>query len=239
MSTDRQRTPQAPLTADRVELDIAFEDAGGLSLLGFQKQASVKFSSPRMLTGDEAILSPETLGVFVNQWQKTDQFDLNMLLGSLSDSDTKANSPTQLLVAIVDTFIDVTEDTFASALTDDDHQRLVESHAKLSNVIGENENHLLVRLMDFIGNLIKGHEEKSGMSIQNARRERKVDRSASRPDVIRDANLDEKLATLLKPDETIEMRRKEQVGRPENYSCLEIENLLSREAQYIAAREEL
>ena len=35
------------------------------------------------------------------------------------------------------------------------------------------------------------------------------------------------------------MRRKEQVGRPENYSCLEIENLLSREAQYIAAREEL
>ena len=239
MSTDRQYIPQARPIADRVESDMSFEDAGGLSLLGFQKQASVKFSSPRMLMEDEAVLSPETLGVFVNQWQKTDQFDLKMLLGSLSVSDTKANSPTQLLVAIVDTLINVTEDTFASALTDDDHQRLVESHAKLSDVIGENENHLLAPLMDFIGNLIKDPEEKSGMSIQNPRRQRKVDRSASRPDVLRDANLDEKLKRLLKPDETIELRRKEQVGRPENYSCLEIEDLLSKEAEYIAAREEL
>lgn len=223
---------------DHAELDVAFEYASELSQFGFQKQASVKFSSPRMLTEDEAILSPETLGIFVSQWQKTGQFDLNMLLGPLSDSVTKANSPTQLLVAIVDTFVDVTEDTFASGLTDDDYQRLVASHAKLSNVIGENENHPLAQLMDFIGNLIRNHEEKSDMSI-HPRRERKADRSASSPDVLRDANLDEKLATLLKPDETIELRRKEQVGRPENLSCLKIEDLLSREALSIAAREEL
>lgn len=236
--TDK-RTSHPSTVMDHAELDVAFEDASGLSPLGFQKHASVKLSSPRMLTGDEAILSPETLGIFISQWQKTGQFDLNMLFGSLSDPVTKANSPTQLLVAIVDTFVDATEDTFASRLTDDDYQRLVASHAKLSSVIGENENHPLVQLMDFIGNLIKDHEEKSGMSIQTRRRERKVDRSASSPDVLPDANLDEKLATLLKPDETIELRRKEQVGRPENYPCLEIEELLSREAQYIAAREEL
>lgn len=217
MLTDKQRIPQAMPTLDHVESEIAFEDPGGLSLLGFQKQASVKFSSSRMLTG----------------------FDLNMLLRSLSDSDTKANSPTQLLVAIVDTFVDVPEDTFASALTDDDYQKLVVSHAKLSDVVGENEDHPLAPLMDFISNLIKDPEEKSGMSIQNPRRERKVDRSASRSDVLPDANLDEKLKRLLKPDETIELRRKEQVGRPENYSCLEIEDLLSKEAEYIAAREEL
>lgn len=39
MSTNKQRTSHATPTSDRVELDIAFEDAGGLSPAGYQKPA--------------------------------------------------------------------------------------------------------------------------------------------------------------------------------------------------------
>ena len=39
MSTDKQRTPQVTPTLDHVELDIAFEDAGGLSPAEYQKPA--------------------------------------------------------------------------------------------------------------------------------------------------------------------------------------------------------
>ena len=237
MSTDRQRTPQIPSTVDHVEFDMTLEDAGGLSAAGYQKQAPVRFGSSPMSQSLETLLA--ALGISGMQWKNTAQFALTVLFRSLSDSEAKMNNPSQLLAATVDTLVEVNEDQFSASLTDADYQRLVASLDKLSNVVGENENHPLARLMDFIGNFIKDHEEKSGMSIQTPRRERRVNRSASRPDVRRDANLDAKLSMLLKPDETIKLRREEQVGRPENSSCLEIEDLLLRETQYIADREEL
>ena len=84
MSTDKQRTPQALPTADRA-LDIALEDAGGLSALGPQKQASVRFDSSSTLQGSDTIMSLAALGIFGAQWRNTAQFALTLLLASLSD----------------------------------------------------------------------------------------------------------------------------------------------------------
>ena len=158
MSTDRQRPLQATPTADRVELDIAFEDAGGLSALGPQKQASVRFDSSMPLAA---------LGIFGAQWgaqwRNTAQFALTMLLASLSGSNAKADSPSQLLAAIVDTLVSVPEDQFLDALTEDDHQRFVVSRGKLIDVVGEDETHPFAPLMNFIGNLIEKCEENFDM----------------------------------------------------------------------------
>ena len=160
MSTDRQRTPQTPPMMDRVELEIAFEDAGGLSAAGYQKQAPVRFGSLPM--SQSFVMSLAALGASGMQWKntaQTAQFALMMLLGSLSDSEATINNPSQLLAATVDTLVEVNENQFSASLTDADYQRLVASLDKLIDVVGEDENHLLAPLMDFIGNLIEKYEE--------------------------------------------------------------------------------
>ena len=149
------------------ELDFSLEDAGGLIPLGAQKQAPVRFGSSPTLQGSETIMSLAALGIFGAQWRDAAQFALAMLLGSLGGSGAKASSPSQLLTETVDTLVGVTEDQFLASLTEDDYQRLVVSLDKLIDVVGENENHLLTPLMDFIGNLIEKYEEESGMTTRN------------------------------------------------------------------------
>ena len=162
MSTDRQSTPQTTPTSDRVELDIAFEDAGGLSALGSQKQAPVRFDSST-LQGSDTIMSLAALGIFGAQWRNTAQFALTMLLASLGSSNAKADSPSELLAATVDTLVEVNEDQFLASLTDADRQQLIATLDKLIDVVGEDENHLLTPLMNFIGNLIEKYEEQLTM----------------------------------------------------------------------------
>ena len=83
MSTDKQRTPNTTPTSDRVELDIAFEDAGGLSAAGYQKQASVRFGSSSVPQGFEAIMSlRSTWCLWCCSGGGTAQFALAMLLGA-------------------------------------------------------------------------------------------------------------------------------------------------------------
>ena len=163
MSTDKQRPPQAPPMTDRVELDVALEDVGGLSSAGYQKPAPVKFGSPSMSQSFETLMSLAAFGASGMQWRNTAQFALTMLLGSLSDSEAKMNNPTQLLAATVDTLVEVNEEQFLASLTDTDCQHLVASLDKLIDVVGEDENHLLAPLMNFIGNLIDKYEEQSTM----------------------------------------------------------------------------
>ena len=146
------------------ELDIAFEDAGGLSPAGYQKPASVRFGSSQGSQGFETIMSLAALGVSGAQWRGTAQFALAMLLGTLSDSETKVSSPSQLLAATVDTLVEINEDQFLTSLTDEDHQRLVAALDKLIDVVGEDESHFLAPLMHFIGNLIEKYEEQSTMT---------------------------------------------------------------------------
>ena len=163
MSTDRQRIPQTPPTMDRVDLDIALEDTGGLSSAGYQKQAPVRFGSSPMPQGFETIMSLAALGISGAQWRGTAQFALAMLLGALSDSEAKSSSPSQLIAATVDTLVEANEDQFLASLTDVDRQQLIAALDKLIDVVGEDENHLLMPLMHFIGNLIEKYEEQSIM----------------------------------------------------------------------------
>ena len=145
------------------EFDFSPEDAGGLVAPGSQKQAPVRFGSSPMPQGFEAIMSLAALGASGVQWRNTAQFALAMLLGSLSDSEAKVNSPVQLLAATIDTLVEVNEDHFLAALTDVDRQQLITALDKLIDVVGEDENHLLTPLMNFIGNLIEKYEEQSTM----------------------------------------------------------------------------
>ena len=164
MSTNKQRTPHTTPTSDHVELDTAFEDAGGLSAADYQKQASVRFGSSSGPQRLETIMSLAALGVSGAQWRGTAQFALAMLLGALGDSEAKANSPFQSLAATVDTLVEINEDQFFTSLTDEDRQRLVASLDKLIDVVGEDETHPFVPLMNFIGNLIEKYEEQSTMA---------------------------------------------------------------------------
>ena len=157
------------------EFDFSPEDAGGLVAPGSQKQAPVRFGSSPMPQGFEAIMSLAALGVSGAQWRNTAQFALAMLLGSLSDSEAKVNSPVQLLAATVDTLVEVNEDQLLASLTDVDRQQLVTTLDKLIDVVGEDENHPLTPLMNFIGNLIEKYEEQSTME----NRTESVDREKS------------------------------------------------------------
>ena len=165
------------------EFDFSPEDAGGLVASGSQKQAPVRFGSSPMPQGFEAIMSLAALGVSGAQWRNTAQFAFAMLLGSLSDSETKVNNPVQLLAATVDTLVEANEDQFLASLTDTDRQQLITTLDKLIDVVGEDENHLLTPLMNFIGNLIEKYEEQSTME----NRTESLDREESEAE--RDAGL--------------------------------------------------
>ena len=182
MSINKQPPPNTTPTSDHAELDIAFEDAGGLSSAAYQKQASVRFGSSPVPQGFEAILSLAAMGISGAQWRGTAQFALAMLLGSLSDAETKASSPSQLLAATVDTLIEANEDQLFASLKDIDRQQLIATLDKLIDVVGEDESHFLAPLMHFIGNLIEKYEEQSTMTNWNEsldREESEVEGDAS------------------------------------------------------------
>ncbi len=145
------------------ELDFSMEDAGGLIAPGSQKQAPVRFDSLPTLQDSDTIMSLAALGIFGAQWRNNTQFAL-MLLASFSNSNAKADNPSQMLTVIVDTLVDVPEEQFLDSLTEDDHQRFVTSLDKLIDVVGEDETHPLAPLMNFIGNLIEKYEEQSTMA---------------------------------------------------------------------------
>jgi hypothetical protein len=68
----------------------------------------------------------------------------------------------------VDTLVNITEDQLLTTLTKNDYQELVAVLDKLIDVVGEDENHFLAPLMEFIGNLIEKYKGE-------------VDMTASRP----------------------------------------------------------
>ncbi len=164
MARERQMTPIVAPTVDSTELGPALEDDGGLSALGPQKQAPIRFDSSSTLQGSDTLMSLARLGIFGAQWRNTAQFALTLLFASLGNSDAKADSPSQSLAAVVDTLVGVPEDQFLNALTEDDYQRFVASLDKLIDVVGEDETHPLAPLMHFISNLIEKYEEQSTMA---------------------------------------------------------------------------
>ena len=159
MLREKQATPHSAPMTDSVELDLALEDAGGLSPFGVQKQATVRLSQSA-----ETIQALAALGILGAQWRSTAQSALVMALTALSSSSTQADNPAQSFVAAVEMLVGFTEDKFLASLTDDDCQRLVAARDKLTDLVGEAENHLFTPLKDFIGSLIEKYEDTSDIA---------------------------------------------------------------------------
>ena len=82
-------------------------------------------------------------------------------------------SVSESLAATVQTLVRLNEEEFLTSLTPEDRGQLAAALAALRSVVGEEENHLLAPLMDFIGNLverelvdIKKSEAKIGIKSQ-------------------------------------------------------------------------
>ena len=128
--------------------------------LGIQEQAPVKFSSSPIQQSSETTASAAELKFYA----------------------TREVNRFQLLVAAVDTFVNVTEDQLLTELTENDYQELVAALDKLIDVVGEDENHFLAPLMHFIGNLIAKYEEQSTITNwteSSDAEETKTERNAS------------------------------------------------------------
>ena len=80
MSTDKQQTPQASPMVDRVELDIAFEDAGGLSPAEYQKPAPSSLSPKTVGASQSLTVAVSTLVGVVGRNE-------SQLLASLKPND--------------------------------------------------------------------------------------------------------------------------------------------------------
>ena len=113
---------------------------------GAQEQAPVKFSSSPIQQSSETTASAPALWFY----------------------ETTEVNRFQLLIAAVDTLVNITEDQLLTTLTENDYQELVAVLDKLIDVVGEDENHFLAPLMEFIGNLIEKYKGE-------------VDMTASRP----------------------------------------------------------
>ena len=157
-----EKQASLPVTSmiDLDELDRVLDDAGGLSAFDVQNQATVRLSQI-----SETIQALAALGILGAQWQATAQSALIMALTVLRSSSTQANNPAQSFVAAVEILVGVTEDKFLASLTDEDCQRLVAARDKLTNLVGEAENHLFTPLKNFIGSLIEKYEDKFDVAI--------------------------------------------------------------------------
>ena len=117
-------------------------------------------------------------------------------------------SVSESLAATVQTLVRLNEEEFLTSLTPEDRGQLAAALAALRSVVGEEENHLLTPLMDFIGNLIERElvgieksETKIGIKCQN-------DSSATGA-----------------PD----LHRPERMGRPATLPRLKMADLLAQE----------
>ena len=111
---------------------------------GAQEQAPVKFSSSPIQQSSETIASAAALRFYA----------------------TREVNRFQLLIAVVDSLVNITEDQLLTTLTENDYQELVAALDELIDVVGEDENHLFAPLMHFIGKLIEKHEETSNVTHQ-------------------------------------------------------------------------
>ena len=220
---EAQPVPSAGSAPYLKVLGRTFEDTSGYPTREFPGQAPVRFG---LLSVPQNLNSLTALGVFL----------------------AKVDGTPRSLAAVVDMLVSLVsenEDGLFASLTAEDHQRLTVTRDKLIAIVGEDENHLLRPLLDFVSNLIKNYDEASTSSIRKRyrppRRSEQVGRSANRPrvklsdlllqesDSVRD--IQDISAALLKP------RRSEQVGRSANRPRVKLSDLLAREAEHIVAEE--
>lgn len=182
-----QSTQRPKPTIDPEILGNVLENINEYPSLKSEKQASVKFGFAPM---PRSFNLPAVFSVYIN---------------------TIGRSPQSLVVAVELLVSIVGEDIpqSSTSLTSEDYQRLTKAQGKLIDIVGADENHFLIPLINFIGNLIKIRDEESNSS---------ADLLAQETDDPEHAD-----AATLKP------HRPEKVGRPATPSRLKLTDLLSQE----------
>ena len=170
-------------------LERTFENTSEYPLHEPQKRASVKFNVAPV---PQSFNLPAVFSVYLS----------------------KVGASPQSLVAALEMLVSIVgenEHQSITSLTSDDYQRLTKAQNKLTAIVGADENHLLTPLINFIGNLIKIHDEESNLSTQ-------TEFSSQETDV---------------PEHTgtapLEPHRPEKVGRPATLPRLKLADLLSQE----------
>ena len=178
-------------------LGRTFENISEYPLHEPQKRGSVKFNIAPM---PQSFNLPAVFSVYLN----------------------RVGASPQSLVAVIEMLVSIVgenEHQSIISLTSNDYQRLTKVQDKLRAIVGEDENHFLTPLINFIGNLIKIHDEKSNLSTQ-------TDMLSQETDQPKHTN-----TATPKP------HRPEKVGRPTTLPRLKLANLLSQETDEPASGE--
>ena len=151
-------------------------------------------------------------------------------------------SVSESLAATVETLVSLNEEEFLTSLTLEDAQQLTEALETLTCVVGEDEEHLFVPLVDFIVRLL----EKCGQEVEvPARRRPRHPRPQRQRCSAPENRLRVKLADLL-PQKTEEdtaanagaqTPRFEKAERPANRPRADLTEFLAQEAEHTAPRE--
>lgn len=151
-------------------------------------------------------------------------------------------SVSESLAATVQTLVRLNEAELLSSLTSADAQQLTAALEALTSVVGEDEEHLFVPLVDFIGNLL----EKCGVPVcRRPCRPRHPPRPQRERSSAPENRLRVKLAELL-PQKTeqgdaadagVQRPRFEKTGRPPNRPRVVLTEFLAQEAEHAVPRE--
>ena len=218
MSTDKQRTPQSPPITDRVELDIALEDAGGLSPAEYQKPA------PSSLT-PKTVETSQALAAAVNILVDVVGRNESQLLASLNPNDY------QQLVGALEALTVVVSENKNPLLTPlmDSIDTLIEKCK--ADIEEGNEEEFDMK--------IQNHS--LGQGMPKPHRPEKVGRPATLPRV-KLSDLLAQDANMNGSDDSVDKRpfklhRPEKVGRPAKRPRVKLSDLLAQETDDTASGE--
>ena len=218
MSTDRQRTPHTTPTSDHAELDIAFEDTGGLSPAEYQKPAS-------------SSLSPKTIGASQS---------LAVAVGTLVDIVGRNES--QLLVSLKpDDYQQLVGalETLTAAVGENKNHLLTPLMDSIDTLIEKCRTQIEEGNEEGFGMKVQNQPVGSGMPKPH--RSEKVGRPATLPRV-KLAELLERDADITGSDDTenvapFKPHRSERVGRPATLPRVKLAELLAQETDDTASEE--
>ena len=210
MSTDKQRTPQSPPIVDRIESDIAFEDAGGLSPAEYQKPAPSSLIPKTVGVSHSLAVAVDTLVDVVGRNE-------SQLLASLNPNDY------QQLVGALEALTAVVGENKNHLLTPlmDSIDTLIEK-CKTDIEEGNEEE---------FGMKIQNHS--LGQGMPKPHRPEKVGRPATLPRV----KLADLLADNAVDVVPFKPHRSERVGRPATLPRVKLADLLAKETDGTASEE--
>ena len=218
MSTDKQWTPQATPMSDYVELDIAFEDAGGLSPAEYQKPA------PGSLI-PKTVGSSQSLAVAVGTLVDVVGRNESQLLVSLSPNDYQ-----QLVGAL---------ETLTAIVGEDKNHFLTPLMDSIDTLIKKCETEIEESGEEEFG--MKVRNQSLGYGMPRRHRAEKVGHPSTLPRV-KLADLLAQETDITGSDNAVsaapfKRHRAEKVGRPSTLPRVKLADLLSQETDDTASEE--